>query len=83
MRGRTLLARLVSGAELIVIRSRSRTSSLPSRPSSAPAGVDIPRARTFGDCLTHATAKLADEPLLCLGNDFARTDLEIVRAEAG
>lgn len=32
----------------------------------------------YGDCLAYATARLAREPLLCLGDDFARTDLELV-----
>jgi ribonuclease VapC len=36
-----------------------------------PAGLD------FGDCLSYATAKLARRPLLCTGEDFARTDLEL------
>lgn len=31
----------------------------------------------FGDCLTYAVAKLSARPLLCTGDDFARTDLEI------
>ena len=31
----------------------------------------------LGDCLTYATAKLANQPLLCTGNDFAKTDLPI------
>ena len=31
----------------------------------------------FGDCMSYAVAKLAGEPLLCTGRDFARTDLEI------
>ena len=35
-------------------------------------------ALNFGDCIAYATAKLAGEPLLCTGNDFARTDLELV-----
>lgn len=35
-------------------------------------------ALNFGDCLTYATAKLAGRPLLCLGDDFAQTDLELV-----
>jgi ribonuclease VapC len=30
----------------------------------------------FGDCLTYAVARLAGEPLLYIGNDFAETDLE-------
>lgn len=34
-----------------------------------PAGLD------FGDCLTYALAKAGGEPLLCTGDDFARTDL--------
>jgi ribonuclease VapC len=30
----------------------------------------------YGDCMTYATAKVADEPLLYIGNDFARTDID-------
>jgi ribonuclease VapC len=37
-----------------------------------------PAALNFGDCLTYATAYVAGEPLLCVGDDFARTDLELV-----
>ena len=37
-----------------------------------------PAALNFGDCLTYAAARLAGQPLLCVGNDFARTDLELV-----
>lgn len=34
-------------------------------------------ALNFGDCLSYATAKLADMPLLCTGGDFAKTDVTI------
>lgn len=34
-------------------------------------------ALNFGDCLSYATAKLAGQPLLCTGSDFAKTDLPI------
>ena len=34
-------------------------------------------ALNFGDCLAYATARVADQPLLCIGGDFAQTDLEI------
>jgi ribonuclease VapC len=34
-------------------------------------------ALTFGDCLAYATAKVAGEPLLCKGDDFAKTDLRL------
>lgn len=30
----------------------------------------------FGDCMTYATARLAGEPLLFVGEDFERTDLD-------
>lgn len=38
-----------------------------------------PAALNFGDCLTYATCRIAGEQLLCLGDDFPRTDLELVR----
>lgn len=37
-----------------------------------------PAALNFGDCMTYAVAKVEAEPLLCVGGDFARTDLKLV-----
>lgn len=34
-----------------------------------------PAALNFGDCLCYAVAKLADQPLLFVGDDFRRTDV--------
>lgn len=34
-------------------------------------------ALNFGDCLTYATAKLANLPLICVGDDFSETDLPL------
>lgn len=34
-----------------------------------------PAALSFGDCLTYAVARLANEPLLFVGEDFSKTDL--------
>jgi ribonuclease VapC len=34
-------------------------------------------ALNFGDCMSYATASLAGEPLLCVGNDFVHTDLSL------
>ena len=34
-----------------------------------------PAALNFGDCLTYAVARLANEPLLFVGTDFGATDL--------
>ncbi len=36
-----------------------------------------PAALNFGDCCTYAIASLAGEPLLCIGDDFVKTDLPL------
>jgi ribonuclease VapC len=36
-----------------------------------------PAALNFGDCMTYAIAEVARRPLLCVGEDFAQTDLEL------
>ena len=35
-----------------------------------------PAALNFGDCLCYATASLARQPLLFVGGDFSKTDIE-------
>ena len=35
-----------------------------------------PAGLNFGDCLTYAAARLSGEPLLFVGEDFGRTDVE-------
>lgn len=34
-------------------------------------------ALNFGDCMSYATASLADQPLLFVGNDFSQTDVKL------
>lgn len=36
-----------------------------------------PARLNYGDCMTYATARLADDPLVCVGDDFAQTDLAL------
>lgn len=36
-----------------------------------------PAALNFGDCLSYSTARVAGQPLLCTGDDFAKTDLDL------
>ncbi len=73
--GKRLLALLVMEAELQV---------LPFGDAHWKAAVDAFRrygkgrhraGLNFGDCLAYATAKLANQPILCTGSDFGRTDL--------
>lgn len=37
-----------------------------------------PAKLNMGDCCSYATAAVAREPLLCIGDDFPQTDLELV-----
>lgn len=36
----------------------------------------------FGDCCTYALAELTDYPILCVGDDFVRTDLAVLQPSA-
>ncbi|MBN1314007.1 MAG: type II toxin-antitoxin system VapC family toxin [Anaerolineales bacterium] len=36
-----------------------------------------PAGLNFGDCLSYAISKVAGMPLLCVGNDFVQTDLDL------
>jgi len=36
-----------------------------------------PAALNFGDCMSYATAKIAGRPLLYIGADFPKTDLDL------
>jgi ribonuclease VapC len=40
--------------------------------------VGHPADLNFGDCFAYAMARASNVPILCIGNDFSRTDLEIV-----
>ena len=37
-----------------------------------------PAALNYGDCFTYALAARTELPVLCVGDDFARTDLEVI-----
>ena len=72
---RPLLARFLSEASIAVV---------PFGESHYGAAVDAwlrygkgrhPAALNFGDCLSYAVARLAQEPLLFVGDDFAHTDI--------
>ncbi|HEY2949410.1 MAG TPA: type II toxin-antitoxin system VapC family toxin [Micromonosporaceae bacterium] len=76
--GKTLLARLVQEADLTVIGFTadhwSAAVDAYNRFGNGRHAADL----NFGDCLTYAVAKLAGQPVLCLGDDFAQTDLTVV-----
>jgi ribonuclease VapC len=37
-----------------------------------------PAKLNYGDCFTYATAAIAGLPILCVGDDFAKTDIEVI-----
>lgn len=38
-----------------------------------------PASLNFGDCFSYALAVARDEPLLFVGDDFSKTDVEVCR----
>jgi ribonuclease VapC len=76
--GKTLLARFLQEAEIEIAEFAADHWTV-----AADAFIAFGKGRhraglNFGDCMTYAVAKLAGEPLLCLGDDFPATDIELV-----
>jgi len=46
-------------------------------------GSGHPARLNLGDCFSYALAAATAQPLLCVGDDFARTDLSIALHQAG
>lgn len=79
--GRSLLARFVEESALAVIPFDARHAAVAVSAYSRFGKGRHPAALNLGDCLTYATARIADQPLLCVGQDFPRTDLTIARSD--
>jgi ribonuclease VapC len=77
-RGQTLLARFAQAHELAILPCGAEHWTIAVQAFLRFGKGRHPAALNFGDCLTYATARLAGEPLLCLGEDFAKTDLPLV-----
>jgi ribonuclease VapC len=76
--GKTLLARFVQESELRVISFTADHWAVAVDAYLRYGKGRHPAALNFGDCQTYAVSRVASEPLLCLGNDFVRTDLPLV-----
>lgn len=77
-RGQTLLARFVQAYELVILPCDTEHWTVAVQAFLRYGKGRHPAALNFGDCLTYATARLAEESLLCVGEDFAKTDLQLV-----
>ena len=75
--GKTLLARFLQEAEIEVVEFTADHWTVAADGFVAYGKGRHRAALNFGDCMTYAVAKFAGEPLLCLGDDFPATDLEL------
>lgn len=76
--GQTILARFVQTQQLTVIALGEEHWPIAVQAFLSFGKGRHPAALNFGDCLTYAIARVADEPLLCVGEDFVKTDLSLV-----
>lgn len=77
-RGRSLLGRLLAEVRMTVVALDETHVALALSAFDRFGKGRHPAALNFGDCLTYAVAQHARRPLLCVGNDFAQTDLVLV-----
>ena len=75
--GKTLLARFLQEAEIEVVAFTADHWTVAADAFMAYGKGRHRAALNFGDCMTYAVVRLAGEPLLCLGDDFPTTDLEL------
>jgi ribonuclease VapC len=77
--GKTLLARFVQESGLETVRFTDEHWPIAVDAYLRYGKARHPAALNFGDCLTYAVSRLAGEPLLCIGDDFSKTDLALVK----
>jgi len=74
---RTLLSRFVSEAAIEVVPFGEAHFSVAVEAWLRFGKGHHPAALNFGDCMSYAVAELAGTSLLCVGEDFAKTDLTL------
>jgi ribonuclease VapC len=74
-KARTLLARFVQEAGLTIVPFGQEHWRAAIEAYASFGKGRHPAGLNFGDCLTYAVARLADQPLLFVGNDLSKTDL--------
>jgi ribonuclease VapC len=77
-RGKTALARFLQENSIETVAFGEAHASVALDAYSRFGKGRHPAALNFGDCCTYAVASVAGQPLLCTGDDFARTDLPLV-----
>jgi ribonuclease VapC len=75
---RTLLGRL--GAEIVPFGDEEAEEARLAYARFG-RGTGHPARLSYGDCIAYATARVHGRALACKGDDFARTDLPLVRTD--
>lgn len=83
VRGKTLLARFLQQWEIAIVAFGDRHAEVAIDAYHRFGKGRHPAKLNMGDCLSYATAHLEREPLLCIGDDFPQTDLELVDLGGG
>ena len=73
--GRLMLSRFFEQNEVITVPFDDRHWSVAADAHIRYGKGRHPARLNYGDCMTYATAKVADAPLLYVGNDFSQTDV--------
>lgn len=74
-RGGDLLARFLEGWEVEVVPFGKRHWRVAADAFARYGKGRHPAALNYGDCMTYASARLAEMPLLFVGDDFLKTDI--------
>jgi ribonuclease VapC len=77
-RGRLVLARFLQDNRIAVVPFTEEHADIAIDAFGQYGKGHHPAKLSMGDCFSYAVAKVAGEPLLCIGNDFAQTDLPLV-----
>jgi ribonuclease VapC len=73
--GRALLANFIKNVRVTVVPFDTHHAEVAIEAFREFGKGRHPARLNYGDCMTYATARVAGEPLLFIGNDFARTDI--------
>ena len=76
--GQVLLDSVVDNGQLVAINFRMEHYRAAAVAFAKYGKGRHPAGLNFGDCLTYAIAQVAQQPLLCVGFDFAQTDIPLV-----
>lgn len=74
-RGATFVEEFLEEHRVVVLPFDSRHRAAAAKAFARYGKGRHPARLNYGDCMTYATARVADHPLLFTGNDFAKTDI--------